>query len=251
MLNKPQPVIFAPIVGVLIWRASGVRGIARGAATAAFVMVLPVLPWLLTGDASRLVHVYRTLFSNGGKIAALTQNAWNLWWFIPFDRVPETTDVMVRAAGIAVTYQRFSLGLSALAALFATVYAWRFPDVRGGLVAAGYLAAAFYVLPVSTHQRYMYPLVPLLAQVLLVEPRLRWVYAALSAALFTNMLFVAPPIASWSGRWDDALFTHYVAAVSVLVFAVYSWMLVSDLARTLSKADAPGTELTPRAADAG
>jgi hypothetical protein len=253
MLNKPQPVIFAPVLIVLIWRASGVRGIARGAALAAVVMVLPLLPWLVTGDASRLTDVYRTLFSNGGKISALTQNAWNVWWLIPFAKVPETSDILVRIAGIAVTYQRFSLAMSLLAALLATAYAWRFPDVRGGLVAAAYIAAAFYVLPTSTHERYMYPLVVLLAPVLLVEPRFRWVYGLLSATLFANMLFVAPPVASWSGRWDDALPTHYVAGVSVLVFAAYSAMLVSDLARSLSAtraAPAAPTGLTPDAPDA-
>jgi len=253
ILNKPQPVLFAPVLIVLIWRTSGPRGIARGAAVAAAVMVAPLLPWLVTGDVSRLAHVYRTLFSNGGKITALTQNAWNLWWFIPFDKVPESSDIFFHAAGIAVTYQRFSLATSMLAALLAAAYVWRFPDGRGGLVAAGYIAAAFYVLPTSTHERYMYPLVVLLAPALLVEPRFRWVYGLLSATLFANMLLVAPPLASWSGRWDDALLTHYIAGVNVVVFAAYSAMLISDLARSLSTArpasSAPA-QFTPQAPEA-
>lgn len=225
LLNKPQPVIFVPVVLPLIFRQSGVRGLARGAIAGAVVMTTPLLPWLLTGDADRLLSVYRKLFSNNNGITALTQNAWNLWWFIPFSTVPEAKDVMF--AG--VTYQRFSLVLSALAAMLGAAYAWRRSTVVGGLVAGAYIALAFYVLPTNTHERYMFPLVVVLAPVLLIERRFRYVYAVLSATLFLNMLLVAPPVRSWMLRWDDATATHYVAGLNVLMFAVYSWWLASDL----------------------
>ncbi|MBI5285589.1 MAG: DUF2029 domain-containing protein, partial [Chloroflexi bacterium] len=229
LLNKPQPIIYSLIVVVLLYRTSGVRGLARGAAAGLVVSIVPVLPWLIAGDASRLVEVYRKLFSSDTPVTALTQNAWNLWWFVPFAKVPEAKDVMTNLGGLAVTYQRFSLGLSGFAALLAAAYTWRFATLRGGLVAAGYIAVAFYVLPTSTHERYMYPMVAILAPVLLVEPRFRYVYAILSATLFLNMFLVAPPVTSWSRRWDDALITHYIAGLNVLVFVVYSWMLARDL----------------------
>lgn len=228
LLNKPQPVIFVPIVAVLIWRNSGGRGLLRGAVAGLVVSVVPLLPWIIAGDGGRLVHVYRKLFSNNNNVTALTQNAWNLWWFVPFDKVPQARDVLTSIGGLDVSYQRFSLGLSMFAALLALAYAWRFATLRGGLVGAAYVAVAFYVLPTSTHERYMYPMVALLAPVLLVESRYRWVYAVLSMTLFANMFFVAPPVASWSRRWDDALLTHYVAGLNVLVFLAYSWMLVSE-----------------------
>jgi len=229
LLNKPQPIIYSLIVVVLLYRTSGVRGLARGAAAGLVVSIVPVLPWLVAGDASRLVEVYRKLFSNSTPVTVLTQNAWNLWWFVPFEKVPDAKDVMMSAGGLAVTYQRFSLGISGIAALLAAAYAWRFATLRGGLVAAGYIAVAFYVLPTSTHERYMYPMVAILAPVLLVEPRFRYVYAILSATLFLNMFLVAPPVASWSRRWDDALITHYIAGLNVLIFVAYSWMLARDL----------------------
>jgi hypothetical protein len=211
---------------------SGVGGIARGAAAALATMAAPLLPWLITGDAGRLVDVYRELFSSGGgNITALTQNAWNLWWFIPFETVPETRDVMFSVGRVDVTYQRFSLALSACAAALATAYAWRYATLRAGLVAAGYIAVAFYVLPTSTHERYMYPMAALLAPVLLVEARLRPLYAILSATLFLNMLLVAPPVESWMRRWDDALITHYIAGVNVVMLGAFSWMLAQDLLR--------------------
>lgn len=225
VLHKPQPVIFTPVVAALVFRASGVRGLLRGGASALVVLIVPLAPWLIAGDADNLVETYRKLFNNNSGVTALTQNAWNLWWFIPFSKVPESTDVMF--AGI--TYQRFSLGCSMLAAALATAYALRFPTLRAGLVAAGYLFVAFYVLPTSTHERYMYPAIALLAPALLVERRLWWVYAALSATLFLNMVLVAPPVESWMRRWDDATGTHYVAGVNVIVFAAFSWLLLSDL----------------------
>lgn len=229
LLNKPQPVIFAPILLVLLYRCSGVRGIAQAGAAGAVVTLVPLLPWLIAGDADHIVEVYRKLFSNGGQVTALTQNAWNLWWFIPFSTVPEPRDVMFTAGGAEITYQRFSLMLSALAALLSAAYAFRHPTLRGALIAASYIAVAFYVLPTSTHERYMYPLVVLLAPVALVEMRFRYVYAVLSATLFVNMFLVAPPVESWMLRWDDALITHYIAGLNVLMLIIFSWMLLQDI----------------------
>jgi Gpi18-like mannosyltransferase len=240
LLNKPQPIIFAPVVLVLIYRCSGVRGIARGVAAGLVFTLIPLLPWLAAGDADRLVEVYRKLFSNNGNVTALTQNAWNLWWFIPFETVPEAKDVMFSVGGLDVTYQRFSLLLSASAALVAAAYAWRYPTLRGGLLAAGYISIAFYVLPTSTHERYMYPMVALLAPLLLIDGRVRYIYAILSATLFVNMLLVAPPVESWMLRWDDALITHYIAGLNVIVFGVFTWLLVQDaMWLPRSTADAP------------
>lgn len=248
LLNKPQPIIFAPIVAVLIWRCSGAPGLVRGAIAGAVVTVVPVLPWLISGDVHRLIEVYRKLFSNGGgNVTALTQNAWNLWWFIPFSKVPEAKDVMFSFGGMEVTYQRFSLALSALAALLALTYVWRYPTLRAALVAAGYIAVAFYVIPTSTHERYMYPMIALLAPVLFVEARLRWIYAALGATLFLNMLLVAPPARSWMLRWDDALITHYIAGLNVLLFVAFSWLLVRDLVAVNREARVTRTTAEPEA----
>lgn len=229
LLHKPQPIIFVPVVLPLIWVHSGVRGLGRGAIAGASVMTVPLLPWLLTGDADRLVDVYRKLFTNNNGVTAITQNAWNLWWFIPFDPVPETKDTMFSIGGIAVTYQRFSLLLSLAAGALAAAYAWRRSTIVGGLIAGAYIAVAFYVLPTNTHERYMYPFVVLMAPVLLTKARFRWVYVVLSATLFLNMLLVAPPVESWMRRWDDATATHYIAGINVLVFGWFTWVLASEL----------------------
>lgn len=234
LLHKPQPIIFVPVVLPLIWVQSGARGLARGAVAGTIVTIVPLLPWLLTGDAERLVEVYRRLFSSNNGITALTQNAWNLWWFIPFNPVPEAKDTMFSIGGIDVTYQRFSLLLSLAAAALAAAYAWRRSTIAGGplatgLIAGAYIAVAFYVLPTNTHERYMYPFVVLMAPVLLMEARFRWVYAVLSATLFLNMFLVAPPVESWMRRLDDATATHYIGGLNVLVFGWMTWLLASDL----------------------
>jgi hypothetical protein len=244
LLTKPQPVIFGPVVAVLVLRTSGWSGLGKGAAAAAVVTIIPLLPWILTGGTRDIVDVYRGLFSNNNGVTALTQNAWNLWWFIPFETVPQSTDVMFSVGGVDVTYQRFSLGLSALAGALAVAYAWRFPDLRGGLMAASYIAVAFYVLPTSTHERYMYPFVILAAPLLLVDARMRFVYPVLSGTLFLNMVLVAPPVEVWMLRWDDALFTHYIAGLNVLVFGALTWMVASDI---IWADEAPGVERQRRA----
>src|SRR5205809_331186 len=70
-----------------------------------------------------------------------------------------------------LSYQVFGLALFGLATVIGLGYCWRRPGIRGALIASAYLAFAFYMLPTSTHERYLYPFVALLLPVALLDRR--------------------------------------------------------------------------------
>jgi hypothetical protein len=63
-----------------------------------------------------------------------------------------------------------------------------------------------------------------------MERRWLWLYAPASATLFLNMAVVAPPMRAFSGRWVESPFSLAIAAVNVVMFAGFTF-LVSILLR--------------------
>ena len=226
-LIKPHPVIVVPVLVVLTVRRCGPGALWRCAAAALAVSAVVLGPWLLHGDAANIATTYKALFD--ANYERLSASAWNLWWFQDVAAHPGPDDAMFAAIPM-LTYRHAGLALSAAAGGLATVYAWRRPTLRDGLLAASYLALAFYVLPVSTHERYMYPLVALLLPVAMFERRWLWLYAGASTTLFLNMVVAAPPVESLSGRWLESPFSLAIAAVNVGMFVAFTAVLALDLA---------------------
>jgi hypothetical protein len=122
--------------------------------------------------------------------------------------------------------------LAAAAGALATALVWQRPGLRIALVDAAYLAFAFYILPVSTHERYLYPFLALLLPVVVMERRWLWLYVPASVTLFLNMAVVAPPIRALSGRWVESPFSLAVAAVNVVMFAGFTVVMLVLLRRS-------------------
>ena len=108
------------------------------------------------------------------------------------------------------------------AAALAAGYTSARRDLHGLLVAGAYLAFAFYMLPMSIHERYLFPVLALLLPVAIIDRRWMCLYVPASLALFANMFVIAPPVQAWSGRWVDAPFIPLVAAANVAMFAAYT-----------------------------
>ncbi len=225
-LIKPHPIIVVPVLCALTLRRSGAGALWRCSASVIGVAAVVLGPWLLHGDAANIATTYKALFD--ANYERLSASAWNLWWFPDVAVRPGPDDAMFSAIPM-LTYRHAGLALSAAAGALATVYVWRRPTLRDGLLAASYLALAFYVLPVSTHERYMYPLVALLLPVAMLERRWLWLYAIASTTLFLNMIVAAPPIESLSGRWLESPFSLAIAGVNVVMFAWFTAVLASDL----------------------
>ena len=214
-LIKPHPIIILPVLLYLAWRQNA-KSLLPSAATVAGVWLVGLSPWLLHGDAARLLHVYRGLFV--ADYERLSAAAWNAWWFLDLTVHPKPDDAVIGFA----TYRMIGLLLTVSAGSISLFYLHARPNLRGALIAAAYLAFTFYLLPVSTHDRYLYPFFAFMLPVAVAERRWRVLYTGASATFFLNLVVVAPPIHAFSGRWDTSPFTALVAAVNCGLFAFFT-----------------------------
>jgi Gpi18-like mannosyltransferase len=217
-LIKPHPIIVLPLLVYLAWR-NGIKPFARSFAVVAGVWAVALSPWVLHGDLGRILHVYGALF--GADYERLSADAWNFWWFFDLALHPKPDQVVFAF----LTYRMLGLALTVSAGVLALLYLHARPTLAGALAAAAYLAFAFYLLPISTHDRYLYPFLALLLPLAIAESRWRWLYAVVSVTFFFNLTVVAPPISAFSGRWLESPFTVGVAAVNCLVFALLTLMV--------------------------
>jgi len=61
---KPQPFIILPVLAVLTVNRSGWRGLGGGMACAGAVVGFVLLPWVLHGDLSQMLDIYRIQFQS-------------------------------------------------------------------------------------------------------------------------------------------------------------------------------------------
>ncbi len=232
MSVKPQAVVILPVLALATLQGHGPRLLIRGSGAAIATFGLILTPWMLHGDTLLLTRAYGALF--GSDYGRLSVSAWNSWWFV--DQVADLRPSDAVALAPFLTYRLLGLALSASAATLAAGYVSARRDLRGLLVGGAYLAFAFYMLPMSIHERYLFPVLALLLPVAVVDRRWLWIYAPASITLFANMFVIAPPVAAWSGRWVDASIIPLVAAVNVAVFAAYTGVVAGGAAEELPAA---------------
>jgi len=233
-LIKPQPVLLLPVLAIFTLRTAGWRGMARGAAAAVGVAAVVLGPWIAHGDLQRVTSAYGTLM--GSNYGRLSVSAWNTWWFA--DRFGDAAPQDAVSVLPFLTYRALGTLLSLGAATIAGGYVWARADLRRALIAGAYMAIAFYMLPVSIHERYLFPLLALLLPVAVVERRWLWLYAPASVTLFANMYVIAPSVQSWAGRWVDAPFIWVMAGVHLALFAAFTAIVASGARAALPDAQA-------------
>lgn len=223
-LAKPQPIVIVPaLLAFTLWQL-GVPGLLRGAAATAAVGLAALLPFLLHGDAARIGDTYGRAFEQDP--IDLSEGAWNGWSVLDVHGDPHPADAAFRLAGYGVSYQTLSLALCALATLIVLVYLRRHLDLQGLLASCAALVFVFYMLPTSTHERYLYPAFALAAPLLVRTPKLIPVYAVLTLTFFLNLLAISPPSHSEFWQWHGTNVAVSIAFVHLaLLAAMLIWLL--------------------------
>ena len=213
--TKPQPVFILPILVAFVWWQSRWKGLARGLIGVSAGLALMLGYWLAYGQWNEIRNVYQMLFKPE---PTLSLNAWNIWWFKVLHGDPDPASSAPAIGRLHLSYSVTSILLFAVATLLSLIYLRRHLGLTGLLEASAFMAFAFFMLPVSSHERYVYPLLGLLAPVLLVKPRWLFLYVPISATFFTNLYVVAPIDEALSGRFVYSRLTEVVAALNVLMF---------------------------------
>jgi hypothetical protein len=214
---KPQPLFILPILLAFAWWRWRWKGLGRGLLGLSAGLALMLGYWLAYGQWNEIRNVYQMLFKPD---PTLSMQAWNIWWFKVLHGHPAPASSALAIGGLHLSYSVASIMLFAVAALLSLIYLRRHLDLTGLLEASAFMAFAFFMLPVSSHERYGYPLLGLLAPVLLVKPRWLFLYIPISATFFTNLYVVGPINEALSGRFVNSPFTEVVAALNVLMFGL-------------------------------
>jgi len=228
-LFKPQPIVVVPVLAAFTYWRFGLVASARGVAAVALTALAALAPFLLHGDAVRIVEAYDRMFEQWP--LDLSQGAWNGWSILDARGDPGPSDIALSLGGFDVSYAVLSLGLCVLATLVALAYLRRHLDLTGLLLASAAMVFAFYMLPTSTHERYLYPAFALAAPLLVRAPG--WFvagYALLSTTFFLNLLAINPPSASEFWQWQG---TDFAVAIAALHVAVYVVFVAAMLARSV------------------
>jgi hypothetical protein len=200
----------------------------QGALVALVLLVVTLEPWLAHGDGLRIGSTYKDMFSGEyspfAGDARLSASAWNFWWFTDVASHPQPNDAILVSLPF-VTYRVAGLVLSICAGLLALLYLAPRPRLHDTLIAAAYIAFAFYMLPISTHERYLFPFLALMLPVVVVDRGWLRLYVPLSITFFLNLIVVAPPIRELAGVGHESVLSLMIAAVNCGFFMAFTvWM---------------------------
>ena len=218
-LFKPQPIVILPVMMAFAYWRFGAIAMVRGVLCGAALGMAALAPFLLHGDAGRIGGTYQTMFQQDP--IDLAEGAWNGWSIYDlYGDDPIPADTAFSLDGVNVTYATLSLALSAAATLLILAYLRRHLDDAGMLAACAAMVFAFYILPTSTHERYLYPAFAFAAPLLV---RNRWLvlpYALLSVTFMLNLLAINPPSASDAWQWHETTLAVVIACVNMAAFGL-------------------------------
>ena len=202
-LTKPQAVIIAPAVALIIWNAGeGPRAPARLARAVAAGLAMTgviVAPIVAAGAGPNMIAALQSLTRHD----MLSGNAPNLWWIVGYVmRALYSLDLGVWGAFTAQTKilqisRVVSLGypnprvvgtvLTLVAFGWALWTARRARDLWMTMALAAFLVHAYATLSAQVHENHLFAAVPLLAIAAAGRPRYRGLLFALSAVFALNL----------------------------------------------------------------
>ncbi len=234
---KPQPIVIAPLIAVLTFQRGDWRSLLKMTAAGLAVGLIVTGPWIVHGDLLRIGRIYKTLANED--LGRLSGNSWNIWWFRDVAAHPRPHDALFAQLS-QPTYRITGTLLSGAAGLLALAYVWTKPNLERALIAAAYIVFAFYMLPVSSHDRYLYPLFALLLPVAMVQRRWFWLYGLLSVTFFVSLILSAPPVRGGTETVFESPVTLAGAALNVAIFATYTGIIARDAFISIREREADG-----------
>jgi dolichol-phosphate mannosyltransferase len=197
---KLQSIMFVPLIAAVHVRTLGWRAALRGVLPAAVLAAAVTAPYVI---ATSFGAIYHSFFSVVGKYPLVTLNVWGPWMLVE-QLVGRYLFDYERIFGFI---SWFHVGL--LAYVLAIVAVLRVLPYRPGrvmiLTAAALLAFVFYLFPTEIHERYLFPLIPIVSLLIFESPLVFVVGAATSLILFLNINLVGPwhpaleALANWQG----------------------------------------------------
>ncbi len=221
LLTKPQGIALLPLVALVIFLKSGPKRLLTSiAAFIASIFVL-ILPFEWGGNpVSFLSNIY---FGAYGTYHYTSINAFNIWGMFGMWMSDDGYNLVGWALFIA------------FAALFLFTTYKRFKEEGDAIVffSASMLFFAFFMLPTRIHERYLFPVLSVLAISFLLYKKSRIMYAALTATVLANAAYIlywlntSYPNASPNLTGDPVVLV--VSVINLVMFLYGSLLMVGIL----------------------
>jgi hypothetical protein len=245
LATKLLAIVLVPVLTLYAWRRLGPRAALRGALAALAVIALLAAPHLAAGRGRATLHAYTGAV---GYYPYRTAEAYNTWYLL--DRY----DVLVRGmsppearrddrpAFGGITYHQVGLFVFGVATGLVLLALSRRTTPHALLWAASLQLFAFFMLPTQVHQRYIVPLVAVLALLAPLSRKALVLFAGvtLTATLNQGLDLVralpAQPLAGALGTADLYLATRVardlgagVALINVALFVGMAWAFYKEV----------------------
>jgi len=221
ILTKPQSIVLLPVLAYLILRNGGWKRALSSAAAFGAMVFLVILPFNWDSPIAFLVDRYTAGLNLYPFNSAHAYNFWALLGFWEPDTVPR----------LGLTYQQW--GILALVTFVAFVM-WQLHrryEPRSAIFAVFLIMFGFFMLMTRMHERYLFPVLALLALGWYTRFTL-WIYIGLTAAHLASLIFVMSYLnrsAYILGRWSidvlspENISVDVLASVNIILFALSIW----------------------------
>lgn len=225
-LIKPQYALIAPVILLILWKRDDIAGLGRSAAgivgglglvqavSGLFGLGLPGVParWSVVERMRASVDEYD----------AVSLNAHNIW-ILPIGRGAPFSD-QDRFIGV-VTYQALGVVLFLLAAVVILWCVARFADPYAGLAwGSAAMMFAMFVTMTRMHERYAFPVLPLIVIAAVMIPRLRIAAVLVHGAYFLNVHVAYTNGSSGPGILQSDAFYRVNGMVFIALFVYVMWI---------------------------
>lgn len=215
IMLKPQPVIFAPLLLLYLWRWAGWRQATYAIIALWLISLVCCAPYLLPPHPEMLAFYQNTsIWTQAGHAS---DGAFNLWWLLGAGR-SATVAYLGPLSPANVGYAVFLvIGLVVLIGI------WQVCSEQRLILGAALVALAFFVVTPLQHERYLFPSLVLFLIAGCSEKRNIWFYAVASITTFCNMVIMlvvnSPDFAVRPGFWQDVVLQH-LAVITLTTIAL-------------------------------
>ncbi|HWO73298.1 MAG TPA: glycosyltransferase 87 family protein [Dehalococcoidia bacterium] len=231
LLIKPQAVVVAPLLGLAVLRNHGFKATAQGAAAAAAMYMGAILYFIIKAGWDPVHRVYSAILDPESRVSV---SAWNLWQPLQYYEHARPSDVLLRAGGVAVSYETVSNLLIGLAVALLAAYVLRSRDGHKLFIGASFLVFAFFMLPMKMHERYLFPVLALLAPAAVLERPWLALYGVLTVTFTLNVSAIFPI------NKEDQYFMHHEFSMAVTAINLASFLAMGAyLLRQALRRDPP------------
>ncbi len=234
LLTKPQGIALLPLVALLIYKKSGVKRLLLSVVAFVVTIFAVILPFEWSNPITFLSNIYFGAYST---YAYTSINAFNLWGTFGL-WIPDG-NLYVLGWALFGAFATFTLYI--LHKRFKVSGEWL------ALFAAFMLFFAFFMLPTRIHERYLFPVISVLALMFPLVKKARVFYVVLTATLFANQAYVLYYLNLDAFIPSGDLVVLAVSVINLVMFLYGSVLMWDELkGRPLLKADtAPLSQTQP------